>query len=190
MSDHDESRSNETTETNPLVDLFQAKGIRIIGAVEDPLFCAADVAKYIGDTHSARTLQELDESEIRWIKVIDAQCRPRQMRFLTEDGLYSYLMWSKRPLAGDFRKYARQLLKAERRRVVDDARLSARIAQTKYEESEIRCKEMQKEMVRLRQDRANAELDLRDHRRAHQTMEEDLAELAELQEIIRNQQLC
>jgi prophage antirepressor-like protein len=71
---------------------------------------------------------------IRWETVRDACGRPQSTRLLTEAGAYRYLLQSKRPLAEPFQLYVFDLLKAERKRTVDNERLARKIEQTRHEE--------------------------------------------------------
>src|SRR5579872_6240651 len=135
---------------NPMAALFQEKGIRILGTAEDPLFCAPDTAKYIGDAHSDRVFRESTPEEyIRWELARDARGRLQKTRFLTESGLYRYLLRSGRPRAEEFQSYVYNLLKTERKRIIDSVQLELRIAQTKYEECEKKVEEYKQKNEKL-----------------------------------------
>ncbi len=117
---------------NPLIALFQARNIRILGSVCEPLFCAADVAKYIEDDNSVRIFQkQTPEDYIRWETVRDSRGRMQKTRFLTESGLYRYLLQSTCEEAESFQLFTYSLLKETRRRTVDNIQLAAKIEQTK-----------------------------------------------------------
>src|SRR5688572_16684454 len=52
-----EAIAKDPVAPNPLALVFWDKHIRILGTVTDPLFCAKDIAKYIGDANYVRTLK-------------------------------------------------------------------------------------------------------------------------------------
>jgi prophage antirepressor-like protein len=120
----------------PLVALFQEKGIRILGTVDYPLFCALDVARHIKDEHCERILHKLPDKFTRWGPACDALDRPQRSRFLTEEGLYKYLLQSGQKLAEPFQLFTYDLLTAERKRTVDGARLALKIERSRVTELE------------------------------------------------------
>jgi len=117
--------------TTPLVALFQAKDIRILGTVNDPMFVAVDVANHIGDTNSERNFRRLKKKYVRWAKACDSIGRPQMSRFLTEAGFYNYLLHSKKPQAEPLQLFTYDLLSKERKRTVDEKKLAAKIEQTR-----------------------------------------------------------
>lgn len=87
---------------------------RIYGDVDNPLFLAQDVANWIQHSNPAAMLQAVDENE----KVIRNVYTPgghQDMWFLTEDGLYEVLMQSRKPIAKQFKKKVKEILKSIRR---------------------------------------------------------------------------
>jgi len=115
----------------PLVALFQARNVRILGTVEDPLFCAFDVATYIGDVdHYMRTLRKFTSEYVQKIEITNARGEKRPFSFLTEDGVYKYLMQAKGEKAEEFQHFVFKLLKIERRKTVDSIRLALKIARS------------------------------------------------------------
>lgn len=125
-----------TESLTPLVALFKEKGIRILGTVINPLFCALDVAEHIKDKNHVRTLHAIPDAYIRWGVASDGRGVPRRTRFLTEFGLYRYLLRTKSKLAEPFQHFTYDLLTAERKRTVDDAKLELKIAQSRVKELE------------------------------------------------------
>lgn len=80
------------------------------GDLENPLFLAKDVANWIEHTHTTRMLESVDEDE-KLNGVIFHAGQNREMTFLTEDGLYEVLMQSRKPIAKQFKKKVKKLLK-------------------------------------------------------------------------------
>ncbi|HVE12201.1 MAG TPA: Bro-N domain-containing protein [Elusimicrobiota bacterium] len=98
------------------------------GTVLQPLFCAADVATHIGDQNIRRATKDYDEKYRLWAQMEDAVGHKQRAAFLTEKGMYRYLLQSHRKEAAAFQETVYDLLAAERRRVVDAAQLEAKIA--------------------------------------------------------------
>jgi len=124
----DEAEQQEpklTEEKNQLAAIFLEKGLRVIGTVKEPLFYAVDVATYIGDisyraylTKYVKTLPNPDE----YVRKIDDRNHggiAKKMWFLTEKGLYRYLMRSNREKAVEFQEYVYDLLRREREHCTD-----------------------------------------------------------------------
>lgn len=82
------------------------------GDLENPLFLAKDVAEWIGyDTSSVnKMISSVDEDE-KLNGIIFRAGQNREMTFLTEDGLYEVLMLSRKPIAKQFKKKVKKLLK-------------------------------------------------------------------------------
>lgn len=91
------------------------KEFRIYGTNENPLFLAKDVAEWIeygfdskGNRDTNGMLRTIDEEEK------EKNVNPINNRvswFLTEDGLYEVLMQSRKPIAKQFKKQVKQILK-------------------------------------------------------------------------------
>lgn len=127
----------EDASITPLVFLFHKRCfIRILGTVDDPIFCALDVAKYIKDGNYKHIFLEYDQEKyFRWVMLQDSAGRRQRTRFLTEAGLYKYLLQSRRKEAEEFQCFTYDLLKAERKRTVDNAQIALKIAQTERDEA-------------------------------------------------------
>ncbi len=82
------------------------------GDLENPLFLAKDVAEWIGyDTSSVnKMISSVDEDE-KLNGIIFRAGQNREMTLLTEDGLYEVLMLSRKPIAKQFKKKVKKLLK-------------------------------------------------------------------------------
>lgn len=84
--------------------------ITTYGDIENPLFLAKDVANWIEHSHTTRMLETVDEDE-KLNGVIFHAGQNREMTFLTEDGLYEVLMQSRKPVAKQFKKKVKKLIK-------------------------------------------------------------------------------
>ena len=89
------------------------KNFQIYGDIENPLFLAKDVAKWIdytknGDGYydTSAMLRTVDDTEKTTIN---------NRSYLTEDGLYEVLMLSRKPEAKKFKKEVKRILKELRR---------------------------------------------------------------------------
>ncbi|MBP3930320.1 MAG: ORF6C domain-containing protein [Peptostreptococcaceae bacterium] len=80
------------------------------GDLENPLFLAKDVANWIEHSKVSMMLDTVDEEE-KLKEVIFTSGQNREMWFLTEDGLYEVLMQSRKPIAKQFKKKVKTLLK-------------------------------------------------------------------------------
>ena len=86
------------------------KEFKIYGTVENPLFLAKDVASWIKHTDLSRMINLVDEDE-KLKRTLYVSGQNRQMWFLTEDGLYEVLMQSRQPIAKQFKKEVKNILK-------------------------------------------------------------------------------
>ena len=110
--------------------VFNGHPLNIYGDMQEPLFLARDVAEMIdykktsqGYYDTATMLKLVDEDEkLKGIPFMDTATSimgsttknfrsSQQLWFLTEHGLYEVLMRSSKPLAKEFRKYVKQVLK-------------------------------------------------------------------------------
>ena len=89
------------------------KNFTIYGTLEEPLFLARDVAEWIEHNNTTLMLNSVDESE-KLMYVIHKSGQNREMWFLTEDGLYEVLMQSRKPIAKEFKKQVKAILKSIR----------------------------------------------------------------------------
>ena len=93
---------------------FMGQEVDVYGTAEDPLFLAKDVAKWIGHSDVSMMMRNVDEDE----KVTSNVCTPggrQNAWFLTEDGLCEVLMQSRKPIAKQFKKGVKDILKTIRR---------------------------------------------------------------------------
>lgn len=89
---------------------------KIYGNADNPLFLAKDVAKWIGYDKSSinKMINSVDEDE-KLNGTIFRAGQSREMWFLTEDGLYEVLMQSRKPIAKEFKKKVKEILKELRK---------------------------------------------------------------------------
>lgn len=90
------------------------KDFHIYGTVEEPLFLAKDIAEWIGHTDLSRMVNLVDEDE-KLKRTLYVSGQGRAMWFLTEDGLYEVLMQSRKPIAKQFKKKVKEILKGLRK---------------------------------------------------------------------------
>lgn len=126
------------------------KQFRIFGDFENPLFLAKDVAEWIEyDTSSInKMLNNVDETE-KVRKNVPTPGGNQEMWFLTEDGLYEVLMLSRKPIAKEFKKQIKEILKTIRKngmyvteRLLDNPDLAIQ-AFTKLKEEREKRKELE-----------------------------------------------
>ena len=92
------------------------KQFRIYGTPDEPLFLAKDVAEWIEYDNSkvGQMLKNVDENEYITSPIYYSG-QVRNMYFLTEEGLYEVLMQSRKPIAKEFKKQVKQILKEIRK---------------------------------------------------------------------------
>ena len=95
----------------------------VYGTMQEPLFLAKDVADWLEHTNPSAMLKMVDEEEKRKIfcnlPTLNKVYKPCESSsynganylFLTEDGLYEVLMQSNLPIAKQFKKGVKQILK-------------------------------------------------------------------------------
>lgn len=94
--------------------MLLGKEIDVYGSVDEPLFLAKDVAKWIGHSDVSMMVKNVEEDE----KVTNNVCTlggSQNAWFLTEDGLYEVLMQSRKPIAKQFKKGVKEILKTIRK---------------------------------------------------------------------------
>lgn len=86
------------------------KRVMTYGDIENPLFLARDVANWIEHSDVSKMMKSVDEDE-KVKNIIRTLGGNQEMWFLTEDGLYEVLMQSRKPIAKEFKKKVKQMLK-------------------------------------------------------------------------------
>ncbi|MDM5432352.1 BRO family protein [Bacillus hominis] len=87
---------------------------KVYGTKEEPLFLAQDVKQWIGHTNITKMLSSIDEDEKIKIplnkKLMGLQANTEYW-FLTEEGIYELLMLSRKPIAKQWKKQVKAILK-------------------------------------------------------------------------------
>lgn len=84
----------------------------LYGTAEETLFLAKDVASWLGLTNVTVMINQIDESEVTKLNL---GSQKGECNFLTEDGLYEVLMQSRKPIAKEFKKEVKRILKTIRK---------------------------------------------------------------------------
>lgn len=86
------------------------KKFKVYGTVENPLFLAKDVANWIEHSDTSKMIRSIDEDE-KVKNNVPTLGGNQESWFLTEDGLYEVLMQSRKPIAKQFKKQIKTVLK-------------------------------------------------------------------------------
>lgn len=92
------------------------KQFKMYGTAENPLFLAKEVAEWIDYSQSngkykvSQMVSKVDDDE-KGGYIVDTPGGKQEMLFLTEDGLYEVLMQSRKPIAKEFKKEVKKILK-------------------------------------------------------------------------------
>lgn len=86
------------------------KKLKVYGTVENPLFLAKDVANWIEHSDTSKMIRSIDEDE-KVKNNVPTLGGNQESWFLTEDGLYEVLMQSRKPIAKQFKKQIKTVLK-------------------------------------------------------------------------------
>lgn len=90
------------------------KDFKIYGTIENPLFLAKDIANWIEHSHITKMLNNIDEDEkVKYLCINSTGVLQNNTEywFLTEDGLYEVLMQSRKPIAKEFKREVKKILK-------------------------------------------------------------------------------
>ncbi len=90
------------------------KDFKIYGDFDNPLFLAKDVANWIEHNKPSEMVSNVDENE-KLKAIISLSGQKREVIMLTEDGLYEVLMLSRKPIAKEFKKKVKEILKEIRK---------------------------------------------------------------------------
>lgn len=90
------------------------KQFTVYGTADEPLFVAKDVAEWIEHSNPTEMLKSIDEDEKLTSTILRAG-QIREVNLLTENGLYEVLMQSRKPLAKEFKKKVKEILKSIRK---------------------------------------------------------------------------
>lgn len=133
------------------------KQLRIYGDFQNPLFLAKDVAEWIEHSNVTKMLNGIDKTEKIVIKIptnnllVGLQSNT-EYTFLTEEGLYEVLMQSRKPIAKEFKKKVKEILKDVRKygmyatdELLDNPDLIIKMA-TRLKEEKAKNKELEDKM--------------------------------------------
>lgn len=94
---------------------FMGQEVDVYGTAEEPLFLAKDVAKWIEHSDVSMMLRNIDDDEKESHTNPNNVCGGQNAWFLTENGMYEVLMQSRKPIAKQFKKGVKDILKTIRR---------------------------------------------------------------------------
>jgi prophage antirepressor-like protein len=93
-----------------LITQFQHFNIEIIGTYDEPLFKAKDIGDLLGIKKIRKTIENLDDQcKVMWGAPTGGGLQDQWC--LTEYGLYEILFISKKPIAKEFKKWVRNIIK-------------------------------------------------------------------------------
>jgi len=88
------------------------KTVTAFGTLENPLFLAKSVAEWIEHSDVSMMLKSIDDDEKMLVQTILVPGQQaREYWFLTESGLYEVLFLSRKPIAKEFKKGVKQMLR-------------------------------------------------------------------------------
>ena len=117
------------------------KQFNVYGNIDEPLFLAKDVAEWIENKNVSQMLNSVDDDEKALYTIYRADGSTHKQWFLTEDGLYEVLMQSRKPIAKQFKKEVKAILKQLRRTgvyITESATPEAINFESKYGKNKIR----------------------------------------------------
>ncbi len=97
-------------ESNLLVKQFGELNINIYGTYTDPLFKAKDIGDLLEIAKIRDSLKNLDDED-KILKVADTTGGLQEQYFITENGLYELLFTSRKPIAKEFKKWVKNIIK-------------------------------------------------------------------------------
>lgn len=138
------------------------KDFKIYGDFDNPLFLARDVAEWIeysknsnGAYNISSMLRTVDDDEKLVLKILISG-QNRDMLFLTEDGLYEVLMQSTKPIAREFKKQVKEILKSIRKNgmyakdeLLDNPDLLIEVA-TRLKEEKEKVRQLQQRVTEMK----------------------------------------
>jgi prophage antirepressor-like protein len=149
---------------------------KIYGDIDNPLFLAKDIASWINyDSTSINKLVGLVEESEKVRSIIPTLGGNQESWFLTEDGLYEVLMQSRKPIAKEFKKQVKQILKDIRKhgmyatentieKMINNPDFTIQLLIKLKEEKALRLvAEAEKELVTVERDTALKTVDLLTH---------------------------
>ncbi|MEC2392622.1 hypothetical protein BK709_18990 [Bacillus thuringiensis serovar shandongiensis] len=86
------------------------RSFKVYGTVDEPLFLAKDVAEWIGHTNLT-VMMRMVEEEDKVLNNVSTLGGEQISTFITEDGIYEVLMQSRKPIAKQWKKEVKKILK-------------------------------------------------------------------------------
>jgi len=92
---------------NPMTTFASPAGqsVRVVDRAGEPWFVAVDVCLALDVRNPRKAVSRLDDDERDAVTLSDAIGRPQQMNTVSESGLYSLIMGSRKPEAKTFRRW-------------------------------------------------------------------------------------
>lgn len=90
------------------------KPFTLYGDFENPLFLAKEVAEWIEHSNVSMMLQTIDDDE-KVVNIVYTLGGNQEAWFLTENGVYEVLMQSRKPIAKQFKKEVKAVLRSIRK---------------------------------------------------------------------------
>ena len=112
---HTNDNKNQRTQEKAALQVIDERNVlekdfKVYGTVEEPLFDAQDVAEWIEHSNHRMMLQTIDDDE-KGVRNVYTLGGVQEKWFLTENGLYEVLFQSRKPIAKDFKKEVKAILK-------------------------------------------------------------------------------
>ena len=133
-----------------LVKQFNGLNIQVYGTYEEPLFKAKDVGDLLGIDQIRKTIQNLDEED-KVIKPGNTVTGLQEQWFLTENGLYEVLFISRKPIAKQFKKWVKDIIKEIRLRGKYDLEEKLKEQQQLLQAKELEHQQTQQELVKYKE---------------------------------------
>lgn len=90
--------------TEPIPFAFDSRAVRVVLVDDQPWWIAADVAPILGYGHTPHMLRALDDDEAG-VHVVDTSGQRREMKIISESGLFAVILKSRKPEARRFRRW-------------------------------------------------------------------------------------
>jgi prophage antirepressor-like protein len=127
-------------------ELFKGNKVRIFRTKEIPLFVANDVGKILGIKNTRSAISKFEDYKKSDVDITDPHGRMQQTMVLTEAGLYSLVLKSKKPVAKEFEKWVlTEVLPTIRRTgnyslqdTIDKQRLQKQLEETQLENDQLK----------------------------------------------------
>ncbi len=87
---------------------LNGQAFQIYGTADEPLFKAKDIAEWLGNSNTTDMVKKVDAEELTKLNL---GSRQGESWFLTEYGLYEVLMQSRKPIAKQFKRGIKAVLK-------------------------------------------------------------------------------